>query len=103
MYSKWVDVMRRLWGEESTLDLTYLVSALVSFSFIGLAQLTHYYVACKTPAKEPGELREGLSSTIVYCQGIVTAAAIASALTWVLFHRISSDTRTILFWIECRS
>jgi len=61
-------------------DLIYLVSAPVSFPFIGLAQLTHYCVACKTLAREPGELREGLSSTTAYCQGIVTAAVTASAL-----------------------
>jgi len=103
VYSKGLDVMRWLQDEESTPDLTYLVSAPVSFPVIGLVQLAHYYVTCKILAKEPGELREGLAGTTGHSQGIVTAAAIASASTWDSFHRITSDTLTVLFWIGCRS
>ncbi|PUU81782.1 fatty acid synthase beta subunit dehydratase [Tuber borchii] len=103
VYSKGLDVMRWLQDEESTPDLTYLVSAPVSFPLIGLVQLAHYYVTCKILAKEPGELREGLAGATGHSQGIITAAAIASASTWDSFHRITSDTLTILFWIGCRS
>jgi len=95
--------MRWLQDEESTPDLTYLVSAPVSFPLIGLVQLAHYYVTCKILAKEPRDRREGLAGTTGHSQGIVTAAAIASASTWDSFHRITSDTLTILFWIGCRS
>ena len=102
-YSKRLDIIRWLQHEECTPDLTYLVSAPMYFPLIGLVQLAHYYVAFKTPAQGPGELREGLSSTTGYRQGIVSAVGVASASTWVSFHRITSDTRTILFWIGCRS
>ena len=81
VYSKGLDVTRWLQDEESTPDLTYLVSAPVSFPLIGLVQLAHYYVTCKILAKEPGELRKGLVGTTGHSQGIVTAAAIASAST----------------------
>ena len=95
--------MRWLHDEESTPDLTNLVSTPVSFPLIGLVQLAHYYVTCKILTKEPGELRKGLVGTTGHSQSIVTAAAIASASTWDSFHRITSDTLTILFWISCRS
>ena len=90
VYSKGLDVMRWLQDEESTPDLTYLVSAPVSFPLIGLVQLAHYYVTCKILAKEPGELPKGLVGTTGHSQGIVTTAAIASASTWDSFHRITS-------------
>lgn len=103
VYSKGLDVVRWLQDEESTPDLTYLVSAPVSFPLIGLVQLTHYYVTCKILGKAPGELRNRFAGATGHSQGIVTAAAIASASTWESFNKISSDTLTILFWIGCRS
>jgi fatty acid synthase subunit beta, fungi type len=103
VYSKGLDVMRWLSKQESTPDLTYLVSAPVSFPLIGLVQLAHYYVACKILSNEPGELRDTLAGTTGHSQGVITAAAIASATSWDSFKKISIDTLTILFWIGCRS
>ena len=91
VYSKGLDLMRWLQDEESTLDLTYLPSAPVSFPLIGLVQLAHYYVTCKILSIKLGELRKGLAGTIGHSRGIVTAAAIASASTWDSFHCITSS------------
>ena len=73
------------------------------FPLIGLVQLAHYYVTCKILSKEPGELREGLARTTSHSQGIVIAAAIASASTWDSFHCITSNILTILSWMGCPS
>ncbi|KAG0643706.1 hypothetical protein HOY80DRAFT_1032121 [Tuber brumale] len=53
VYSKGLDVMRWLQGEESTEDVTYLVSTPVFFPLIGLVQLAHYHITYKILTKEP--------------------------------------------------
>lgn len=103
VYSKGLDVMHWLQDKESTPDLTYLVSAPVSFPLIGLVQLTHYFVTCKILGKEPGDLRSRLLGTTGHSQGVVTAAAIALASSWESYIKVSHDALTILFWIGCRS
>ncbi|KAL7270274.1 beta subunit of fatty acid synthetase [Rhizina undulata] len=103
VYSKGLDVMRWLQDEDATPDLTYLVSAPLSFPLIGLVQLVHYFVTCKILGKVPGELRERLAGTTGHSQGVITAAAIASASSWESFFKVSHDALTILFWIGCRS
>ncbi|KAI5848125.1 acyl transferase domain-containing protein [Tricharina praecox] len=103
VYSKGLDVMRWLQDKESTPDLTYLVSAPVSFPLIGLVQLSHYYVTCKILGKEPGELRERIAGTTGHSQGVITAATIAIASDWDSYLKVSHDALTMLFWIGCRS
>lgn len=103
VYSKGLDVVRWLHDPDSTPDLTYLVSAPVSFPLIGLVQLAHYFVACSIQGKEPGELRSTIAGTTGHSQGIVTAAAIAIADDWDSFYAVSHDALTMLFWIGCRS
>lgn len=103
VYSKGLDVMRWLQDKESTPDLTYLVSAPVSFPLIGLTQLAHYFVTCKIQGKEPGDLRSRLAGTTGHSQGIVTAAAIALSTTWESFTQVAHEALTMLFWIGCRS
>lgn len=103
VYSKGLDVMRWLQDKDSTPDLTYLVSAPVSFPLIGLVQLTHYYVTCQILGKQPGDLRERIAGTTGHSQGIITAAAIAIATTWESYQEVSHDALRILFWIGCRS
>lgn len=103
LYSKGLDVMRWLHNRDSQPDSDYLVSAPVSLPLIGLCQLAHYTVTCRTLGLSPGAVRARLSGTTGHSQGIVTAAAIAAADSWETFEKVASDALTILFWIGCRS
>lgn len=103
LYSKGLDVMRWLHNRDSQPDTDYLVSAPVSLPLIGLCQLAHYTVTCRTLGLSPGAVRERLNGTTGHSQGIVTAAAIAAADSWESFEKVASDALTILFWIGCRS
>lgn len=103
LYSKGLDVMRWLHSRDSQPDTDYLVSAPVSLPLIGLCQLAHYTVTCRTLGLSPGAVRERLRGTTGHSQGIVTAAAIAAADSWETFEKVASDALTILFWIGCRS
>lgn len=103
LYSKGLDVMRWLHNRDSQPDTDYLISAPVSLPLIGLCQLAHYTVTCRTLGLSPGAVRESLRGTTGHSQGIVTAAAIAAADSWESFEKVASDALTILFWIGCRS
>lgn len=103
VYSKGLDVMRWLADEDATPDLTYLVSAPVSLPLIGLVQLAHYFLTCKILGQEPHELRSRLLGATGHSQGIITAAAIATATSWDSFFKVTRDALTVLFWIGCRS
>ena len=97
LYSKGLDVMRWLQNKESQPDTDYLVSAPVSLPLIGLVQLAHYAVTCKSLGLLPGQVRERFTGTTGHSQGIVTAAAIAAADSWESFDKISKDAIIILF------
>lgn len=103
LYSKGLDVMRWLQDRDTQPDTDYLVSAPVSLPLIGLVQLAHYTVTCKTLGLQPGDVRERFSGATGHSQGIVTAAAIAAADSWESFDKIAKDAITILFWIGSRS
>ncbi len=103
LYSKGLDVMRWLENEDAQPDIDYLVSAPVSLPLIGLIQLAHYTVTCKSLGRTPGEVRERLSGTTGHSQGIVTAAAIAAADSWESFDKLAKAAVTMLFWIGSRS
>ncbi|KAL8729147.1 MAG: hypothetical protein Q9181_005099 [Wetmoreana brouardii] len=103
LYPKGLDILRWLHNRESQPDTDYLVSAPVSLPLIGLVQLAHYAVTCRTLGLDPGEVRERFSGATGHSQGIVTAAAIAAADSWESFEKASKDALTILFWIGSRS
>ena len=103
LFSKGLDIMQWLRNKETQPDTDYLISAPVSLPLIGLVQLAHYTVTCKTLGRTPGQIRERLSGTTGHSQGIVTAAAIAAADTWESFDKLAQETITILFWIGSRS
>jgi fatty acid synthase subunit beta, fungi type len=103
LYPKGLDVMRWLHNKETQPDTDYLVSAPVSLPLIGLCQLAHYTVTCRTLGQTPWEVRERLSGATGHSQGIVTAAAIAAADSWDSFDKCAEDALTILFWIGARS
>lgn len=103
LYSKGLDIVRWLHHGDTQPDIDYLVSAPVSLPLIGLVQLAHYTVTCRTLGLHPGEVRERFAGTTGHSQGIVTAAAIAAAGSWESFEKASKDALTILFWIGSRS
>ncbi|KAL3457639.1 acyl transferase domain-containing protein [Aspergillus heterothallicus] len=103
LYPKGLNVMQWLQEPETQPDIDYLVSAPVSLPLIGLVQLAHFAVTCKVLGKEPGDILERLSGTTGHSQGIVTAAAIASATTWESFRKAATNALTMLFWIGLRS
>ena len=103
LYPKGLDVMRWLHDREAQPDTDYLVSAPVSLPLIGLVQLAHYAVTCKSLGLTPADVRDKLLGTTGHSQGIVTAAAIASADTWESFAKAAKIALTMLFWIGSRS
>jgi fatty acid synthase subunit beta len=103
LYSKGLDVLRWLHDRDSQPDTDYLVSAPISLPLIGLVQLSHYTVTCKTLGLTPGDVRDCLKGSTGHSQGIVTAAAIAAADSWESFNNLAKDAITILFWIGSRS
>lgn len=103
LYSKGLDIMSWLQDKDSQPDIEYLVSAPVSFPLIGLCQLAHYQVTCKALGRSPGEVNERFSGTTGHSQGIVAAAAIATATSWESFAQAAENAITMLFWIGMRS
>jgi fatty acid synthase subunit beta len=103
LYSKGLDIMSWLQDKDSQPDIDYLVSAPVSFPLIGLCQLAHYQVTCKALGRSPGEVNERFSGTTGHSQGIVAAAAIATATSWESFAQAAENAITMLFWIGMRS
>ncbi|KAL2001695.1 hypothetical protein VTN02DRAFT_1387 [Thermoascus thermophilus] len=102
-YSKGLDILQWLHDRDSQPDTDYLVSAPVSFPLIGLVQLAHYMVTCKVLGRQPGEILERFSGTTGHSQGVVAAAAIATATTWESFGKAAKNALTMLFWIGLRS
>jgi fatty acid synthase subunit beta len=103
LYPKGLDIMRWLQDRDAQPDTDYLVSAPVSLPLIGLVQLAHYTVTCKVLGQQPGDLAERIRGTTGHSQGVVTAAAIATATTWESFAQASRNALTMLFWIGLRS
>ncbi|KAL4780487.1 acyl transferase domain-containing protein [Aspergillus varians] len=103
LYPKGLNVMQWLQEPDTQPDVDYLVSAPVSLPLIGLVQLAHFAVTCKVLGREPGEILERFSGTTGHSQGIVTAAAIASATTWESYNKAAANALTMLFWIGLRS
>lgn len=103
LYSKGLDVMQWLHNRDSQPDTDYLVSAPVSLPLIGLVQLSHYTITCRSLGLTPGDVRDRITGSTGHSQGIVTAAAVAAADSWESFEKIAKDAITVLFWIGSRS
>ncbi|KAJ6153761.1 Fatty acid synthase subunit beta [Penicillium chermesinum] len=103
LYPKGLDIMQWLQDRDSQPDTDYLVSAPVSLPLIGLVQLAHYMVTCKVLGRQPGDLLERIRGTTGHSQGVVTAAAIATATSWESFGQSVKNALTMLFWIGLRS
>ncbi|KAJ5537907.1 Fatty acid synthase subunit beta [Penicillium frequentans] len=103
LYPKGLDVIQWLQDRDSQPDIDYLVSAPVSLPLIGLVQLAHYTVTCKVLGRQPGDILERIRGTTGHSQGVVTAAAIATATSWESFAQAAKNALTMLFWIGLRS
>ncbi|KAJ1323380.1 fungal fatty acid synthase subunit beta [Microdochium nivale] len=99
-----LDVLTWLRHPEQAPDAAYIRSAPVSAPLIGLVQLLQYAATCRTLDLTPGEFSTGLlSATTGHSQGIVTAAAVASATDWLSYRQAMRTALTTLFWIGVRT
>ncbi|KAJ6066366.1 hypothetical protein N7444_000119 [Penicillium canescens] len=103
LYPKGLDIMPWLKDRDAQPDTDYLVSAPVSLPFINLVQLAHYMVICNVLGRQQGELLERIKGTTGHSQGVITAAAIATATSWETFAEASRNALIMLFWIGLRS
>ena len=103
LFSKGLNIMQWLHQSDSQPDLDYLVSAPVSFPLIGLVQLCHYTVTCRSLGMTPGELRSYFKGTTGHSQGVVLAAAISASDSWESFEAEAKKALMTLFWIGIRS
>ncbi|KAI6758650.1 hypothetical protein HG530_010890 [Fusarium avenaceum] len=103
LFPEGLDVLQWLESPSQAPDSTYLSPAPVSAPLIGLVQLAHYEVTCKTLGFTPGQFRSRISGTTGHSQGIITAAAGASADDWVSWREATRTAITTLFWIGVRT
>ncbi|KAJ5789310.1 uncharacterized protein N7518_006321 [Penicillium psychrosexuale] len=103
LYPKGMDILQWLQDRDAQPDIDYLVSAPVSLPLIGLVQLSHYMVTCKVLGRQPGDILGRFLGTTGHSQGVVTAAAIATATSWDSFATAARNALTMLFWIGLRS
>ncbi|KAF5679393.1 abc transporter [Fusarium heterosporum] len=98
-----IDILTWLESPPQVPDSTYLASAPVSAPMIGLVQLAHYEVICKTLGLTPGQFRSRIAGTTGHSQGIITAATVASADDWISWRHATRNALTTLFWIGVRT
>ncbi|CRG88165.1 fatty acid synthase subunit beta, fungi type [Talaromyces islandicus] len=103
MYPHGLDIRTWLEHPELTPDSDYLLSAPVSMPLIGLAQVVNYFIMCKVLDMSPGDFRNHLAGAAGHSQGIVVAALLGTASSWVSFDKAIRTALTVLFWIGCRS
>ncbi|KAH6611791.1 hypothetical protein B0J18DRAFT_375716, partial [Chaetomium sp. MPI-SDFR-AT-0129] len=106
-YPHGLDVLRWLRSPESESsesipDNDYLISAPVSFPLIGLLQLAHAKAVCMSLGVGPESFPHVFSGLAGHSQGVVVAAAVATASDWASFLDASIKAITILFWIGSR-
>ncbi|KAK8109024.1 fatty acid synthase beta subunit dehydratase [Apiospora sp. TS-2023a] len=103
LYEEGLQAKQWLEEPESTPSADYLITAPLSFPLIGLLQLATLKAICLsldgTPADFPGFFH-GLAG---HSQGVVVAAAVATAETWDDYAEAARKAVTILFWIGARS
>jgi fatty acid synthase subunit beta len=87
---------------ESVPDDDYLISAPVSFPLIGLLQLAHMKAVCSSLGVGPEAFPRVFSGLAGHSQGVVVAAAVATASDWAGFLDASVKAITILFWVGSR-
>ncbi|KAF5020406.1 hypothetical protein F66182_7568 [Fusarium sp. NRRL 66182] len=98
-----LDILSWLQDPTHVPALAYLGSAPVSVPLIGLVQLAHYQVTCKTLGLTPGQFRSRISGTTGHSQGIITAAATSVADDWPSWRKATRAAMATLFWIGIRT
>jgi fatty acid synthase subunit beta len=102
-YPHGLDVLRWLTGgPESVPDDDYLISAPVSFPLIGLLQLAHVKAVCMALGVGPEDFARLFDGFAGHSQGVVVAAAVASASDWASFADAAVKAITVLFWVGAR-
>ncbi|KAK4153968.1 beta subunit of fatty acid synthetase [Chaetomidium leptoderma] len=94
--------LRGLESPESIPDDDYLISAPVSFPLIGLLQLAHTKAVCMSLGVGPEGFSHLFGGLAGHSQGVVVAAAVATASDWASFLDASVKAVTILFWVGSR-
>ncbi|KAJ1994195.1 fatty acid synthase alpha subunit Lsd1 [Dimargaris cristalligena] len=103
IHSKGLDVLGWLERPSTQPDDEYLVSAPVSPALIGLTQLMHYVVMCRTLDLTPGQVRSHFVAATGHSQGIISAAVIAASSSWESFYQNAERGLGLLFWLGTRA
>ncbi|KAH7122957.1 fatty acid synthase beta subunit [Dactylonectria macrodidyma] len=103
LFPQGLDILAWLHDPAQVPDSTYSTSAPVSTPMIGIVQLAHYEVTCKTLGLTPGQFRSRIAGTTGHSQGIITAAATAVADDWPSWREVTRAAITTLFWIGVRT
>lgn len=102
-FQQGLGILHWLEDPESTPSSEYLVSAPVSFPLIGLLQLSYLKAICHSLGGTPQDFATFFHGFSGHSQGVVVAAAVATAATWPEFEEAAIKATTILFWIGARS
>lgn len=103
LYSKGLDIKAWLQDPDSTPASEYMLTAPISVPLIGLTQLLQFAAVCKRLEFTPGEFWQRSAGITGHSQGIVVAAAIATAHSWESFIDAAVSALRILFWIGYRT
>ncbi|KAK7428334.1 hypothetical protein QQZ08_005231 [Neonectria magnoliae] len=103
LFPQGFDILAWLRDPAQVPDSTYLTFAPVSVPLIGLVQLVHYEVTCKTLGLTPGQFRSRIAGSTGHSQGIIAAAATAVADDWPSWQEATRAAITTLFWIGVRT
>lgn len=98
-----LDILHWLENPESTPSAEYLISAPLSFPLIGVLQLSYLQAVCHSLGASPEEFPSMFHGLSGHSQGVVVAAATATATTWPEFQEAAVKAVSILFWIGARS
>ncbi|KAI0871151.1 enoyl reductase domain of FAS1 [Hypoxylon argillaceum] len=95
------EIKLREWLEnpESRPEKAFIAAAATSFPIIGLIDLAHYCVTCRTLDKSPGEMTQLLFGVTGHSQGIVIAAVASLSDSWDSFFHNARWAIELLFWL----
>ncbi|KAI1244529.1 putative secondary metabolism biosynthetic enzyme [Eutypa lata] len=98
-----LDVARWIEDSESAPSTEYLISAPVSFPLIGLLQFVDLEAFLRGIHASPEDFPSLFCGFNGHSQGVVVAAAAATATSWAEFQDAAMKALTILFWIGVRN
>ncbi|KAI0130232.1 acyl transferase domain-containing protein [Xylariales sp. AK1849] len=98
-----LDVVEWLNNPNTTPSSDYVISAPVSFPLIGLLQFVDLKALLMQLELSPAELPSVFSGFNGHSQGLVVAAAAATATSWEEYQTAVINAVTMLFWMGVRS